>query len=72
MKVGDVYKVRQGYTLCIGCNIFESGRVVELTDLNFDLIRKQGHKVERHEPVFKTDNKMVTNSDLKKKKVNNK
>jgi hypothetical protein len=51
MDVGEVYKIRPGYTCFVGCNIYDAGKVITVTDSNFDIIKGQLHKLEIHEPV---------------------
>lgn len=48
MDVGDVYKVRPGYTCFVGCTVYDPGRVIEVTDSNKNLLESQSHKLEVH------------------------
>lgn len=66
--IGDVVKVRTGYTCFIGCNIKDSGQVLKVTDSNLNILQSQSHKLEKHVQPSQAELNIKSNKKTRRKK----
>ncbi len=72
MDVGEVYRVRPGYTCFVGCNIFDGGKVITVADSNIETLKGQAHKLELHEHKCPNTDKVTEEKPKPKRKRSDK
>lgn len=70
IEVGEIYKVRNGYSCIVGCNVFEAGKVLTVTDSNVCVLGHQEWKLEKH--VHDIEDKMMKRGRGRPPKLQNK
>lgn len=57
MENGEIYTIKPQYSVSIGCNIIQGGRIVEVCDSNKKELEAQSWKLEKQ--VIELENKMM-------------